>query len=229
MADIQEGRGLEFLNEPDGINKFLDDLFSFNIVILRNSDHDPIVLKLMDPLQIKFVIDDYFQSGVKTELIVENGKKDILCPYFKFIMKDYSTTHPVNYKLETFFRQTGILGVHARCSTAIIVGMMSDSHGKSCVDVPMEYHYLSCRPLGFMAPLDMSLTGSIARKRCLDKINGISGMSLPYCLPAEVHWNILKYLRHPCAELILDHKQKLLAWCAHWDHHFAYVIRSSHW
>lgn len=228
-ADHDGGCDWTFLYEPDGINKFLDDLFSFNLVIMRNGDHDPVVLKMMDPLQIAYVIDDYFDGGDKTEMVVANGKPDSLCPFFKFIMKDYSLTHPTNYKLETFFRRTGILGVHARCSVAIVVGMMSDKSSNSCVDVPMEYHYISCRPLGFMAPLEMTVHQSVMRKRCLDKINGIQGMSLPIALPRDVHWNILKFLRHPCAEMIIQHKNKLLAWCAHWDHHFAYVIRSTHW
>lgn len=218
-----------FLYEPDGINKFVDNLFAFNIVLMRNSDHDPIVLKLMDPLQISFVIDDYLQGGDKTEMIVANGKDDPLCPFFKFIMRDYSLTNPVNYKLETFFRKTGILGIHSRCSTAIVIGLMSDGKSDSCVDVPMEYHYISCRPLGYMAPLEMTTHQSVMRNRCLDKLKGIRGMSLPVQLPESVHWNIIKYLRHPCAEMILQNKAKFRKWCAYWDHHFDSVIHSSSW
>ena len=86
-ADHDGGCDWTFLYEPDGINKFLDDLFSFNLVIMRNGDHDPVVLKMMDPLQIAYVIDDYFDGGDKTEMVVANGKPDSLCPFFKFIMK----------------------------------------------------------------------------------------------------------------------------------------------
>jgi hypothetical protein len=191
---------------------------------------DHLIVKLKDDADIKAVLTEHLGDSVdnRKEMIVQNGSADPLCPYFRLIMTDYTVTSPINYKLETFFINCGILGIHARCSVAVVVGMMSQDIN-SCVDVPYEYRYSYMSRPGYSEPVHLQPSQSIMRKKCLDKLMGVQGMCLPFQLPSSVHWQIFKWLRHPCAEMIWRHKQKMMAWCAYWDNHFAYVIRSSDW
>lgn len=216
-----------FLNDDGAVERYVNDLFAFRVLLLRNEDVDVQVVKLMDKLCLAYMIDEHFIGRKNTvEMVVANEKDDILCPYFKIIMNNYLETEPVNYKLETFFRTTGVLGIHARCSVALVVGLMSNVNPDSMVDVPIEYYYTCARPLEITGPVDMFSHQSIMRKRCLDKLMDVPGMPLPAVLPSSVHWHIFKYLRHPCAQLILDHRQQMLTWLYYWDIHFNMLFDS---
>ena len=220
-----------FLYEPDGINKMVDDLFSFRILLLRNEDEDVCVLKIMNQLQLSYILKEHLlEEDDIIQMIIKNGRNDISCPYFKFVFKLYGESQPINYKLESFFRATGIFGIHARCKVALVIGLMNDQLSESCVDVPLEYYYTSVKPVSFLDGIDTTQNPNIGRNKCLDKLQGITGMSLPVPLPKEVHWTIFKYLRHPCAQLILDHFNQVRAWAIYWDSHFVDMIfRAATW
>ena len=225
IMDEMEFFDFSFLEEEDGIRKFVDDLYSFHVLIMKNEDKDMVAVRVMSPEELSLRLNDFFGSGVETvQMIVKNGKEDPLCPFFMMIMSDYKDTFPINFKLETFFRTTGILGIHARCSKAIVTGLMSQEHTNSMIDIPVEYHCLSIPSPSLRGTIDLYSHHSTSRNKCLEKLMDVPGMplipSLPYCL----HWNIFKYLRHPCAVMIQEHRQRMLFWMAYWDNHFELVF-----
>lgn len=214
-----------FLNEPDGIETFVNDLFAFNVLLFKNEEEDTKVFRLLDPVQVPELILSNFNKPSETkQLILSNNTGDPLCPYFRIIMEDYSPKHVTNYKLETFFRRTGILGTHCRCSKAMIIGLMSNTVGSSMVDVPVEYYISPQRYVDVSTPIELSSTKSVLRTFKPDTVMGIEGMCLPVTLPVELHWSILKFLRHPCAVIISDYKQHLLLWMTYWDDHFDSIV-----
>jgi len=224
-----------FLYEPDGINKFVDDLFAFDVLLLHNKDENPRILKMMDPLQLSYLVREHFSSSEEVvQMVVRNGKDDEMCPYFKVILGHYSESSPTNYKFECFLRASKINGIHARCQGALVIGMMNSELSGSCVSVPDEYFYTSVRPIGFLGPIDMTSRCSIPRKSHLSSINevvgGVPGACLFNAIPVDLHWNIIKYLRHPCAEIIYHYNKSLETY---WDRHFQCLCSRhaymSHW
>jgi hypothetical protein len=227
IMDEMEYMDLSFLEKPGALEEFVDDLFAFHCLMMRNEDESMIVIKMLTPDQLIADMSSLMEPGAETvDIVVPNGKTDPLCPFFKVVMNGYSNIGPLNYKLETFFRATGILGVHARCRMALVVGMMNKDYSNSLVDIPEEYHTLPVRPIDMYGPIDLYSHQSVMRNRCLEHLMNIPGMELPAELPPPIHWNIMKYLRHPCAEMILTHRERMLVWLSYWDHHFDVLFNS---
>lgn len=216
-----------FLDESqEGIDKFVGNLFSFHVLLFKNDDFDMRVIELTDAFEVEQCIKDNFTSTNTTQLILANGTSRNDCPFFRVVMQDYSPKNVINYKLETFFRSTGILGVHARCSIALVVGLCANDPAAAMIGIPSAYRVCPIKNLELLSPIDLTCTQSEVRKVALDRLMSIPGMSLPVVLPREVHFKIFGYLRHPCAQLILDHRRQLLQWINYWDEHFACVVRS---
>lgn len=211
-----------FLYESDGINKYLDELWSFNVLYFTNQDPEPRVLKMANPLQLKYLLDERFPIGERTTINLANHRRDILCPYFHIVLHQVGSCKEVdyNYKLQTFLRRAGISNIPLRCRAALIVGLMQKDMVDSAVDVPIEYHMTSPVPVDMVGPIDITSAMSSVHSSDMDKLCGVEGMLVPFTFPQDCHWCVLKYLRHPCAEMILDHRRKMLAWIAHWDAHF---------
>lgn len=225
--DEMEDFDFSFLEEENGIQNFVNDLYAFHVLVMSNVDKDMQVVKVMSPVQLGLRMTEFFAVGEETvQMTVKNGKEDPLCPFFLMIMSEYKDTSPINFKLETFFRITGVLGIHARCSKAIVMGMMSMEHTNSMIDIPLEYHCMSIPSRSLNGPIDLYSHHSTTRKKCLEKLMTVPGMPLPYNVPATVHWNIFKYLRHPCAEIIQQERHRMMVWMSYWDHHFLHVFNS---
>lgn len=209
---------LSFLDSELGI----DNLSTFHAIFLSNSDVDMRVLELTDGIDIMNVIASEFSRPHDiTQVILPNGNLDEQCPYFRIIMQDYSMKTVVNYKLETFMRAAGILGIHARCTMALVVGLASNGMTSPMIDIPSSYRLCHIEPLDMMAPIDMTcMSTEISRVSSATKLMDIPGMPLPYDIPIDVHWHIFKYLRHPCAVIIQTEFDFWTRFISYWDMRF---------
>jgi hypothetical protein len=227
IMDEMEEFDFSFFTQEDGIKKFVDDLYAFHVLVMRNEDKTMKVVQVMCAADLLVRMNEFFTTGEQiVQMTIVNEKQDPFCPYFTLYMSGYDVTKPINFKLETFFRVTGTLGIHARCQKALVMGMMSQVHTNSMIDIPQEYHLLPSRPTSLHGVIDLYPYQSIARNRCLDKLMNVPGMELPLAVPSSLHWNIFKFLRHPCAQMILDHRQRMLMWMSYWDRHFDIIFHS---
>ena len=216
---------LSFLDDVDKMASFVESLFSCHVLLFKNEDFDMRVLELQSEMEVQAALNVHLQSPT-TQMIIANGTNDKSCPFFRVVMQDYGVKTPINYKLETFFRASGILGIHARCNAAMVIGLTTNDSSSSMISVPAVYRTCPIVPIDMMSPIDLTWTQSEIKKNEISRLMSIPGMSLPVQLPQELHFNIFKYLRHPCAEIILQHKKQMLQWIAYWDRHFAIRIRS---
>jgi hypothetical protein len=222
--DTEDEFSLSCFLDHDAIDKFVDSLVAFHVLFFKNDDLDMRVLELQDWEVLNNTMRVLFTDvNTATHMLVSNGLNDDRCPYFRIIMQDYSMRTPVNYKLETFLRQSGILGVHARCSVAMVIGLMGNSLEAPMVDIPASYR---CIPITGVDMIDLTGRDSDMREFEGKRLMGIQGMELPCDLPIEIQSHILQYLRSPCAELIHAHVDQVQAWVAYWHRHFAYLVLS---
>lgn len=212
------------MDEAGGIDPFVDKLFRFNVLFFSNDLPDMRVIELVYPEEIMGVIADHFPPGSnQTQLMLKNGRNDYLCPYFKMLAVNYSERSVTNYKLQTFMQRTGILGVHSKCDQAIIIGFSRGDESGSPMDIPIQYRWI---PVDMIEPVSVE-TLLENRPQTHERLMSIPGLSLPCFVPDDIHWNIMKYLRHPCAQLIKDHRDRLLSWLAYWDDHFRIVLAAA--
>lgn len=216
--DLDFDIDLSFLDSELGIDK----LSTFHAIFLSNSDVDMRVLELKDGTDIMNVVASEFSKPNNiTQVILPNGNLDEQCPYFRIIMQDYNISSVVNYKLETFMRAAGILGIHARCTIALVVGLASNGMTSPMIDIPSSYRLCHIEPLNIMAPIDMTcMSTEVSRVQGSTKLMDIPGMRLPYYIPQDLHWHIFKYLRHPCAVIIQSEFDFWTRFMAYWDMRF---------
>ena len=235
LADID----LSFLDEDQKYCEFINSLSSFNAVLFSNSEVDMRVIEIIDSSDLVSVIKDNFKClSTLTQVILPNGNKDENCPFFRIIMQDYCVTNSTNYKLETFMRQAGILGIHPKCTVALVLGLVSNSMDSEFLDVPMSYRLCSLtdmRSIDMLSEIDLTcLSSVIHKKRVNDYLMDIPGMPLPYVLPKDIHFKIFQYLRHQEADQVLKFWEPIFnIWDPddvgefyYWDLHFWNVFHS---
>lgn len=229
---------LSFLDTDSKMDQFVNQLFNFHVLVFNNDDFDLRVVTVERSDMLHDVMMEYFENIDKaTSVVIQNGRTDDRIPFFKIVMEEYSPKTPINYKLETFFRRSGIIGVSSRCKIAMVVGLMSSDMDAIMVDIPLEYHTI---PIPSLEGVDLTGTGESVKAHAGDYLMNIPGIPLPYELPQEIHWNIMKYLRRPEAEEInhrigfvqsvLDsYDQFLERLGAYYDEHFANIFSTAPW
>lgn len=127
----------EELEKPGAIQAFLEHIYSFHAMLLRNEDPDSRVIKLLNEHELRNVVEAYFKNpATMMRVIMPNPRDDVLCPYILILMEDYDIKTAINYKFETMMRNMGITGLHARCSVALVSGLMSPKYMDSLIDIP---------------------------------------------------------------------------------------------
>lgn len=221
---------LSFLDTTDpktssgdySINCFVERLFRVRLIACNNDDPDISIFEVEGDDGVEKCISRYFQdASTITQLIVPNGKTYAsdynLVTHFRIVCSEYHSKSPTNYKLEMFLRASGITGVSPRCKAAMIIGLMGSSGGNH-VNVPTQYETLSLYDLSMYSPIDVY---SSDVKPTLNNLCDVSGMAVPYYVPINCQWHILKYCRHPCAQLIHDE----MMWInLYWDQHFGSIF-----
>lgn len=189
-----------FLFEPHGIDKFVEDLFAFDVIVFESSQRLPRVIRMNEQTM---------SVNGETELFIANGRDDESSPWFRIVFKRYSESNAVNKSLEAFFMASGILGVHARCDSATVMAMMDKDVPDSYVDVPALY---------YQHAVPSAEVVSIPRDETLARLESI---------PGELVWRILHFLRHPTAQLIFQYWNLQ---STYWDRHFQCMAsRTSAW
>jgi hypothetical protein len=137
----------------------VDKLFSFNVLVLRNEDPDCRVIQLMNQYELQNTIARFFTKPDEViQMTVRNPAKDPFCPYLLLMVESYHKDTVINYKFETLLRNMGVVGIHARCTTALVTGMMNPLYMNSMIDIP-EISRL-CNLSGFPKLGDIELTCS---------------------------------------------------------------------
>lgn len=207
-----------FLDSDKSLLPFIENLSSFQVLVFANTDVDMRVLELQSYDQIREFMKDNFPmyyTGITT-MTVKNESGDEYCPYFRMFLVDYSPKTVINYKLQTFMRSTGIVGIHSRCTAAVVVGLLGNDIDALPVEIPVQYRSIKLDYIDRVAsPTNMTNMESLC---------GNQGLCIPSILPLELHWNIMKYLRHPCADMISAHRDRLMSWLMYWDNHFSNVF-----
>lgn len=209
-----------FLDTDNGISTFVEALTSFQVLIFSNDDVDMRVVELQSYDQVKLLIDSNFRTttGITT-MTVKNESGDEFCRYFKMFLVDYSPKTVINYKLQTFMRSAGIVGIHSRCTAAVIVGLIDNDIDALPVEIPIQYRSIQLDYID-RSPAHFNMSS-------MDSLCGNQGLCIPSVVPVDVHWNIMKYLRHPCADIISTHRDRVFSWIMYWDTHFSNVFTSA--
>lgn len=185
---------------------------------MTNQDPDIRDIEASTPEEMDRIIQSMFPNPYDTiQMVVPNGHDShYMCGYFRLVLSGYGQRSPVNYKFETFMRAAKITSVFPRCAAAFVVGL--EPVGNVPLSVPTVFRLTSVEQLQFMGDLDMTCMQSMAGRDTSEKIEAlVGGLPMPVCLPQEIHWHILKYLRHPCAELIKQETDRLTTF---WSLHF---------
>lgn len=209
------------------VDEFANSLFKFRAILLRNEDVDMRVIELIDNEDVQQTIKKEFNKPCEvTQVILPNGSLDDQCPYFRIILQDYSMGTPVNYKLETFMRSAGILGIHARCTVAMVIGLSGNGMTAPMIDVPSSYRLCHIQPIEMLSPIDMTWATSGSNTRQQGSSTDIPGIVLPYLLPKELEWHILQYLRSPSAEIIQEQITYWNDFTSYWDARIEILLTS---
>jgi hypothetical protein len=197
-----------------------EDLFSFTAILICNDEPDIQCMEYFSDTELAMFIQSEFDSDA-IQTIVKNNHEDskALCPYFRIVMEKYSVEAPINFKLHSMFIKMGIQSISPRCVKALVAGLTSFTHLESPINVPYCFMSTNLDPLDFV--LEREELDLVCLKPCAEKLNpestdlcDIAGMTLPYRLPWEVQVNILRYLRHPVADMVLH---KIDSLCLLWD------------
>lgn len=160
---------MDFLSylETYGTDCYVDKMFNFRLLVLRNEDQDCKVIELTNKYQLTRVTTEFFASKNVVQIILPNPQADPFCPFLILIMENYDLTGVVNYKLETLFRNLGITGLHARCSVALVMGMMTPLYMDSMVDIPEFFRLCNLTFVGVLGDIELtsekSMVGEIAK------------------------------------------------------------------
>ena len=215
---------LSFLDDDHHLLSYVNSLFSFYVLVFKNDDLDMRVIEISEASKLGHVMESVFDNlDSTTQVVMSNGRRDGRCPYFRVVMEKYGPKTSINYKLETFLRRAGVIGVSARCETALVIGMADNDLDSVMVSIPFDYHTI---PIACVDMIDMTGTSEAFKKQTGERLMGIPGMLMPYYLPRELHFKILQFVRHQEADAIEDHTKMLEDIFAYWDLHFASVVHS---
>jgi hypothetical protein len=183
------------LDNDKAIDEFVDGLTSVNIFLMSNEDPDIRVLNVLDESHLKIFIGDCFGDGDGViQMIIENGNKDHEeCTHFRLFLQGYGPKNPINYKLETFLRMIKVKGIASRCDKAVVVGL--DGPMGNMVNIPHEL------AIGFVP--DVGTMVAVEVFDCLGE-----------CLSGTMIWEIMRYLRHPVADIMIDHIEESGSHCS---------------
>ena len=188
----------------------VESLTSFNILIFSNLDPDVRSMVLKDTSDLQKCISFIFPNSKNvSQMILPNPDQNGMCTHFMVMADQFHIKSPTNFRLETFLKGVGLHSVQARCLRALVVGMCGGI-GDNYVTIPDSYLFLHPRTYDPLSPIDVYCSD-------INQICGIQGTFLPYQLPDELQWNILKYMRHPCAEIISSEMKRINDY---WDLHF---------
>lgn len=195
---------------PEDQDNFVGSLSSFNMLVFSNSCPDVRVIPVPTSSELLGCINNLFpDNSTLTQMVVPNPEKGTSCTHFMVMADRCNIKSPTNFRLETFLKGVGIHNLQARCLDAVVVGMCGNI-GDNYVNVPHKYLLMypdGVDPLGPRTVVSSDVT----------RICGIEGMSVPRYLPNEIQWHILKYLKHPCADIISSEMKRVNEY---WDCHF---------
>jgi hypothetical protein len=211
-----------FLDTIDdtAIVQYTETLFKFRVVVFWNEYIDVKMVELANEKEILDYVNSFFQEPTMvTQMILPNpkyytnGKSDsdeTICSHFRLIAENYHSKSSTNYKLESFFIQSGIRGVSSRCTKAMIIGM-AGSMDATYVSVPSQFWCVSLPVVETTIP-----------EKDTVELCGIPGMRLPALyIPTELEWSILKYCQHPTATIMKDEIDRINRY---WSDHFEWMF-----
>jgi len=191
----------------DNIEGFVDEITSYNILVMQNSDPDIRVIEIPHYMPVAQVIQEWFPSD-SIQTIVNNLDKETkhMVPYFRIVMKDFGGGATINYKLQNFYRKIGLTGFNPRCSMAMVFGLHALHMLESPMDMPSNFCMTTIDPINF---------GIIQESRPpAVSVCNIQGMVLPHYLPWECQSLILQYCQSPTAMIV---ESKIDSICINWD------------
>lgn len=206
---IDDDNNLEWLNNLD----MFDNVFKIHGLLLENSrpDYETITLDDQKPdKDMLEIIERHFGSEAEYIQIIFKNNHDkqecqACCPYFRVFMNTVNNKTPINYKLENFLKRCKSPWTQVRCEKALVFGIFSATDMSRFASVPFEFQNYFESQCGLKLDADTNKTTSFS----------LSG-NKPF-LPDEIYGMILRFIIHPCAQLI---KQYWKSFDAIWDYHF---------
>lgn len=203
------------------VGSFVDALFDFNVVLMQNSDPDIRVVSFRYESELGLFLERQLGAGfVQTIVNNLNPETKVGCPYFRVCMSGVNETASTNFKLKSFYNRIGMSTMDPRCNKAVIIGLSTLFSLESPISVPYSFCITRIDPidLSFEPEIDMACMEVCAQGHhpAGSTLCDIAGLDLPVYLPPETHFNILKYLSSPCAELIKNAQADL---CNTWDYY----------
>jgi hypothetical protein len=188
---------------------FVDELMSFNVVIMSNQEPDIQIVELVYDAELGPLLDQELGSGYIQNIINNmNSTTNQRCPFFRICMKDFGDASPVNFKLKSFYHKIGMSSMNPRCSKAIVIGLATLSHLDSPINIP--YHFCATMidniDLDLREEYDMSCLNLCAEKLHPpgSTLCDIAGLTIPCHLAPEIQQHILQYCSSPTADMIRD-------------------------
>lgn len=202
----------------------MEDSFSFDMVIEELSKIAVLVMDRDQPdVSVRTIgsemdadeeIGKEFGHAEYLQLVMINHDPEtrLMCPYFRVIMDTFKATEKVNPHLKRFYERIGMSTLSANCRKAMVLGMYDVANIGRVISVPVGLTF------GYMSVEDLGLVGDKIDSECLRPLKtvlyGVEGVCIPYHIPLEAQWNILSYLRHPVADIVVAKIEEL---CHRWD------------
>lgn len=186
---IQDTSNMEWLQEFDDF----ENVFKIHGVLVENNKPDFETVTIDEDCvegDLQTIITRHFGANADyVEMIIANNIDDehckLMCPYLRFFLFNIGPKVPINYKLENIFKRSNAKFSPSRCEKALIFGLFSRSAPNKFANVPFEFQsFITSREPSDAIQNPLNITGIFKQ------------------LPIDLHWNILKYMIHPCAEMM---------------------------
>ena len=180
---------------------------AFEIITFENIEPDVRVITIANESDLERFIISYLGLN-PISLIVANLDPVTrpFCPYLRILTSEVSPDYPENHKLQTFLSKIRSTSLFPRCRRAVAVGLASCvGSGGQCLPMPTAF-YITSVPvieLGINGEIDMSCLVPVGPFQG-HELKDIQGVLLPCHLPISCQDLILRFLREPTAQLIVD-------------------------
>lgn len=197
-------------------------LFNYNILVMDNADPDIRVIEISYNLSVSQAIQQEFGDEQVVQTIVCNMDEDTRqrSPYFRvaYAIPFSTSTIPINFKLQSFFRKIKMGLLNARCGKTVVIGLHAADQLESPLSMPSVFCNTNIDVLDFPWDGEVDLA---CLKPCgpapsdpATTLCDIAGIVLPRYVPREVQNNILRFLECPTATCI---KTAIDERCLQWD------------
>lgn len=203
----------------DETSRFMDSLFTFNVLVMDNNEPDiRVVDGLGSDVELWDLVNRELGSGyVQTIVTNNNSNTSARCPFFRVFQSGVTASAPTNFKLQSFYKKIEIPSMSMRCTKAIVVALTSMVSLDSPVSFPSCFMTTTMAPSDFMDDIeevDIACLKPCGEHLKLDRsataLMDIAGVQIPFFVPWDVQCKIMSFMQSREASMIEDAKNNIM-------------------